>query len=64
MKTSLAHVNEAQKLLRFAGRTDNLDAFDEEAFTDFVDDILVLSREQIEFRLKCGLNLKERLVRE
>lgn len=61
---SLVHVDEAQKLLRFAGRTDNLNSFDEEVFTDFVDDILVLSREQIEFRLKCGLNLKERLVRE
>ena len=61
---SLTHAEEAQKILRFTSRTDILTAFDEEVFTDFVDEILVLSREQIEFRLKCGLNLKERLVRE
>ena len=61
---SFTHVAEAQKILHFINRTDHLEEFDEGAFQKFVDEIRVLSRDEIEFRLKCGLNLKERLVRK
>ena len=37
--------------------------FDEELFTAFAENIIVQSREKVTFRLKCGLNLTERLVR-
>jgi site-specific DNA recombinase len=60
---SLVNVEEAQKLLRFIGKTDALTAYDDETFLEYVNEIRVLSREEIVFHLKCGLNLKERLVR-
>ena len=60
---SLVNVEEAQKLLRFIGKTDALTAFDDETFLEYVNELRVLSREEIVFHLKCGLKLKERLVR-
>ena len=36
--------------------------FNDNIFEDFVDEIVVNSREEIVFKLKCGLSLKERLV--
>lgn len=36
--------------------------FNDIVFEDFVDEIVVNSREEIVFELKCGLSLKERLV--
>lgn len=35
--------------------------FDEVLFENTVDRIIVLSREEIAFELKCGLTLKERM---
>jgi len=61
---SLIHAEEVQKLLRFLGKEESFTEFNDEAFLDFVNDILVQSRDEIIFRLKCGLNLTERLVRE
>lgn len=40
-----------------------LKGFDDELFTRFVERILVYSRTEIGFELKCGITLKERLVR-
>lgn len=61
---SLAHVKEAQQLLRFAEKADELVTFEDSIFLDYVNEIRVLSRNEIEFRLKCGLKIKERLVRK
>ena len=36
--------------------------FEDKLFNDFVKDISVFSREEININLKCGLSLKERLV--
>ena len=47
----------------FTSRDEMLSEFDEKLFTAFVENIIVQSREEIIFRLKCGLKLKERLVR-
>lgn len=38
-----------------------LDAFDEELFEQTVDRIIVQSRSEFVFELKCGLKLKERM---
>ncbi len=56
-------VRELQVLMDFTSKGEMLTEFDEELFTAFVENIIVQSREEITFRLKCGLNLKERLVR-
>ncbi len=56
-------VRELQALMDFTSKGEMLTEFDEELFTAFVENIIVQSREEITFRLKCGLKLEERLVR-
>jgi site-specific DNA recombinase len=40
-----------------------IDAFDRKIFEDFIEEIIVFSQEEISFKMKCGLNLRERLVK-
>ena len=55
---------EAQKLLKFVMKQKPMTQFQDEVFREYVDEITVLSREEIVFSLRCGLELKERLVNE
>ena len=57
---SLNHVSETTRLLRFAEKSSPLTAFDETLFEQFVDSILIRSRDEICYVLKCGLTLTER----
>ena len=50
-----------KNLIRFLNRTGMMLEFDDGIFEQFVNRILVFSREEIGFELKCGLTLKERL---
>lgn len=52
---------EAFELLKYLSKGDLSQSFDEQMFLRFVKEIKVLSREQVVFSLKCGLNLPERL---
>ena len=52
-------ITELDKLLKFAETAVMLNEFSDELFTDFVDHIVVYDRNSIEFKLKCGLTLKE-----
>lgn len=54
-------LTEITTLLRFAERASMIVAFDDELFEKYVDSIVVHSRNEVEFKLKCGLNLKERM---
>ena len=56
-------VRELQALMDFTAKSEMITEFHDELFTAFVDEITVKNREEITFRLKCGLNLKERLVK-
>ena len=56
---NLTHLNEAQKLQRFVSVTEVFCEFKDEDFLDFVDDVVVKSRTEFIFRLKCGLELEE-----
>lgn len=49
-------------LIQFTAKNDMITEFTDELFITFVDGITVLSRNEIVFTLKCGLNLRERLV--
>ena len=54
-----------EKLLKFATKAEKqIDAFDSEIFEDFIEEIIVFSQEEIGFKMKCGLNLRERLVND
>lgn len=60
----LTRMSEVAKLMRYVSRTESeLDSFNDELFQTFVEDITVVSQIEVDFRLKCGLTLKERLVR-
>jgi len=62
MNDGMAAVKEAAELTKWAAKADMIDSFDETLFIRFVDSIIVYSREEIGFKLKYGLTLKERLV--
>lgn len=57
----LTHLEKAQKLQRFISKN-SITEYGDTLFMEFVDTITVESREEITFNLKCGLNLRERLV--
>jgi len=50
------------ELLRFTSKSPILLEFNSDIFDRFVDHIIVFSRDEIGFELKCGITLKERLV--
>lgn len=56
-------VDEVKRLDRFISKAEPLAAFDEALFSQFVDGIEVYSQVELGFKLKCGLTLKERVVR-
>ncbi len=58
--TSIA-LQETEKLLRFAEKSEMQTEFSDSLFSEFVDSIIVYTRTSIGFRLKCGLTLKEEL---
>jgi site-specific DNA recombinase len=61
---SVTALDEVEKLLKFATKAEKqIDAFDIEIFEDFIEEIIVFSQEEIGFKMKCGLNLRERLVK-
>lgn len=55
-------VDEVDRLLKFATKSKMLTAYEDELFEDYVERIIVFSREEVGFELKCGITLKERLV--
>ena len=58
---SVSTLASANDLLHFTEKGVMLDAFDDELFTRHVDRIIVVSREEVCFELKCGLSLHERM---
>ena len=55
-------VHETRELLQYTCKAKMLTGFDEAVFQQFVEQILVYSRTNIGFKLKCGITLRERLV--
>lgn len=52
---------QVQKLIAFLKKNEEISEYSEELFDTHVDTIKVLSREEIQFNLRCGLVLTERL---
>ena len=59
---NFAKVDEVDRLLKFATKSKMLTAYEDELFEDYVERIIVFSREEVGFELKCGITLKERLM--
>jgi len=56
--TALMH---AEDLLHFTEKSSMLEYFDDRLFTRFVERIVIRSRHEAVFQLKCGLTLTERM---
>lgn len=63
MNGNLSNIEEVSRLLKFASKSEMLTAFDSELFEEYVNRIIVYSRTEVGFELKCGITLKEWLVR-
>ena len=63
VNNGMTAVSEVDQLLKWASKADMIESFDEIIFSRYVESIIVYSQEKLGFKLKCGLTLKERLVR-
>lgn len=59
---NLAKVEEVNQLLKFVSKSKMPATYEDELFENYVDRIIVYSREEIGFALKCGITLRERMV--
>ena len=60
-KTDLTLIEETRELLNYTKGAPMLKDFDAEIFERFVDKIIVKDRHHLEFQMKCGLKLTERI---
>jgi site-specific DNA recombinase len=63
MSGEYSKVEELKLLMQFTAKNNMVTEFTEELFLAYVDRVTVVSRAEVMFELKCGLNLKERLVK-
>lgn len=63
MNGNLSKIEEVSRFLKFASKSEMLKTFDSGLFEEYVNRIIVYSRTEVGFELKCGITLKERLVR-
>jgi len=52
-----------KKLVKYVSGSEMLNDYNDDVFLTHVDSMIVASREEVVFVLKCGLELKERLVK-
>lgn len=60
-KTDIAFIEETRELLEYTKEAEMHTDFDAEAFERFVEKIIVRDRHSLEFQMKCGLKLTERI---
>lgn len=61
LSKDLSILENLEELTKFTKKSQMLHTFDDEIFDRFIEEIVVLSRDEIVLNLKCGLKLKERL---
>lgn len=59
MNGILSKISELEKLIRYLTKAGVTENFDETAFTAFVDRVIIRTRNEAVFVMKCGLKLKE-----
>jgi hypothetical protein len=60
---NFAKIEEVNHLLKFVAKAKMFKAYKDELFEKYVERIIVYSREEVGFELKCGITLRERLVK-
>ena len=63
LNSDTQNLKEVSELLHYTTKATMLTGFDGDLFKRFVERIIVYSRTEIGFELKCGITLKERLVK-
>ena len=63
LNNDFQNLSEVSALLQYATKASIMKGFDGDIFKRFVERVVVYSRAEIGFELKCGITLKERLVR-
>ena len=63
LNSDTQNLKEVSELLHYTTKAAMLTGFDGDLFKRFVERIIVYSRIEIGFELKCGITLKERLVK-
>ena len=59
MNSDYSKTFEVRELLKFTNKAQMIDAFDGELFEQYVNQIIVYSREEVGFQMKCGITLRE-----
>jgi site-specific DNA recombinase len=57
----LSKVQEVSNLMKFTNKAEMIDSFDDQLFNEYVERIVVFSKTEIGFILKCGITLRERI---
>ncbi|WP_139904017.1 recombinase family protein [Clostridium thermarum] len=57
----LSKVQEVSNLMKFTNKAEMIDSFDDQLFNEYVERIVVFSRTEIGFMLKCEITLRERI---
>ena len=57
----LSKVQEVSNLMKFTNKAEMIDSFDDQLFNEYVERIVVFSKTEIGFILKCGIKLRERI---
>jgi site-specific DNA recombinase len=57
----LSKVQEVSNLIKFTNKAEMINTFNEQIFNDHIEKIIVYSRVEIGFVLKCGITLRERM---
>lgn len=66
IQSSAKHVDEieeTEKLIKFTAKAEMFQEFDGELVNNYLDHITVHSPDEVTFHLKCGLSLKERILK-
>ena len=63
LQSGYQYLSEVSALLQYATKASMLKHFDDGIFNNFVKRIVVYSRTEIGFEMKCGITLKERLAK-
>jgi len=61
LNSEMSKGQEVNELIKYANKKEYLLEFEEEIFENYAEKVVVCSREELEFVLKCGLRLKERM---
>lgn len=54
-------MQEVSNLIKFTNKAEMINTFNEQIFNDHIEKIIVYSRVEIGFVLKCGITLRERM---